>query len=575
MSIPRVETISCPKCQKTFKATYFESINTDLEPNVAQSVIDGSRFVARCPACGFTAHLEYDVLYHDIKRRTMIYVLHPQFDDYAKKTTEIKTAQLPNNYTSRIVSNIDALREKVSCLETNLDDRVVEVCKILLEHQLSEDHPTFHPTKAFFKCRDGNQIITFSNKDGNEISAYFATDLYRKVSRLIRDTLQKTKTSPFITIDSKWAQKIISSLSLESMQNGKGNTSRDDSESGYSELTEHPTESTLLHCPQCNHILPDDSDFCQYCGLNLNDIKKEKVTFHSQFEKPEVDKNECSNDSIKALQTAEVQVPIRSVAQAIVDDTGSAESPQNSSMGYTLGGSKQHKLQYCKRCGGEIDNESRKCMKCGKQYLNLKTILPVLLLSLLSLCLISIILIQFNNNKEILSHTHDLENVLGQKDRNIEELNTTVAFLEKSVEQKDARISTQKNRIYEIQEDLEKANELASDYDYICKALGFEDLGYSSDHFRSSEKIVYVNLKQTDRKFTLTAYWDQGGSVLVEYYPYGRTPTAEVKFDNNSWNTSTTMTVVPKSKGVTLAVFYNDVDDNYFPVLIIVGDQEE
>lgn len=45
---------------------------------------------------------------------------------------------------------------------------------------------------------------------------------------------------------------------------------------------------------------------------------------------------------------------------------------------------------------------------------------------------------------------------------------------------------------------------------------------------------------------------------------------ARVKFDKNEWSTSTTMTVIPNYEGVCVVTFSNDVDSKTFSVLIIV-----
>lgn len=75
-----------------------------------------------------------------------------------------------------------------------------------------------------------------------------------------------------------------------------------------------------------------------------------------------------------------------------------------------------------------------------------------------------------------------------------------------------------------------------------------------------------VNINERNRKFTLTANWSTGGTVSVGYS--GK--AAAVFFDNDSWTTSTEMTIFPLQEGVTAVTFINDVDSKTFKVLIIV-----
>lgn len=67
--------------------------------------------------------------------------------------------------------------------------------------------------------------------------------------------------------------------------------------------------------------------------------------------------------------------------------------------------------------------------------------------------------------------------------------------------------------------------------------------------------------------------------TLTANWTYGGTveidyssSAAWVEFDKNEWSTSTTMTVIPNYEGVCVVTFSNDVDSKTFSVLIIVTD---
>ena len=75
-----------------------------------------------------------------------------------------------------------------------------------------------------------------------------------------------------------------------------------------------------------------------------------------------------------------------------------------------------------------------------------------------------------------------------------------------------------------------------------------------------------VDKSETNRKFTLTANWTNGGTVSVDYSGL----SAFVSFDNDSWTTSTKMTIEPWREGVTAVTFSNNVDSKTFKVIIIV-----
>ena len=71
MSIPKKMTVKCSKCGAEIDVTVFESVNTDFAEDITEQIISGDLFNAKCDKCGFVSHLEYDVLYHDVKHGAM------------------------------------------------------------------------------------------------------------------------------------------------------------------------------------------------------------------------------------------------------------------------------------------------------------------------------------------------------------------------------------------------------------------------------------------------------------------------------------------------------------------------
>lgn len=134
-------------------------------------------------------------------------------------------------------------------------------------------------------------------------------------------------------------------------------------------------------------------------------------------------------------------------------------------------------------------------------------------------------------------------------------------------------IENQKIKISELEEleyEYEYYKGIADDYDRLCQTIvNNENLGYATNNFHSNESVIVIHENEFNRKFSLTANWNSGGNVSVGYYPI-ILPSATVSFDNDSWFTSTEMTINPKHTGVTKVTFSNDVDSNTFDIVIIV-----
>lgn len=134
----------------------------------------------------------------------------------------------------------------------------------------------------------------------------------------------------------------------------------------------------------------------------------------------------------------------------------------------------------------------------------------------------------------------------------------------------ESTVSSQKSEISSLNSQAGNNKDKAESYDDLISALSYGNIGYASSNFQSSESVIVVKKNEQNRKFILTANWSNGGTVDTSYSP--TLPTAYVSFDNDEWDTSTTMTVEPVRAGITTVTFSNDVDGRAFKVIIVVTD---
>lgn len=284
-----------------------------------------------------------------------------------------------------------------------------------------------------------------------------------------------------------------------------------------------------MKCYNCEHLLPDDSEFCQYCGKKItNELPLQESTDAKTIIEP-IDINESAELNSINVKKATVQiipsVIVKNPPAETVDESGENIIKQ------------KHRNKFCKLCGGQIDVNTKKCSGCGKQYFNgikfNKVLTTILILSAVILTSVIINIVQF----------------------------VEIGDLTDTVESQTSTISSQKSKI----DLLDKKSDY---YDTICRELSYGNVGYASNNFRVSEGVILIDKDEKDRKFTLTTSWSGSGKVSVSYSGY----SAKVSFDNESWNNSTKMTVEPKMAGITVVKFSNDVNSQTFKMIIIVKD---
>lgn len=106
----------------------------------------------------------------------------------------------------------------------------------------------------------------------------------------------------------------------------------------------------------------------------------------------------------------------------------------------------------------------------------------------------------------------------------------------------------------------------ADEYNSMYEILTTHNVGSATYNFQATEKMMVVKMGDTGHKFTLTAYWRDGGTVSIDY----SSPCATISFDKENFVKTTPMTIIPNSPGFTVATFSNSEDSNTFSMLIVV-----
>lgn len=140
MSERREEQVTCPRCHYDSPMTVWNSINADLDPELKEKLLDGELYHWKCEVCGLEIDVPFGTLYHDMEHKFMLF-----FSPWKEDEDKYKEIEVPipsgmgfKDYTFRSVFGMNEFREKISILETGLNDVAVERMKFFMKLDSTE-----------------------------------------------------------------------------------------------------------------------------------------------------------------------------------------------------------------------------------------------------------------------------------------------------------------------------------------------------------------------------------------------------------------------------------------------------
>jgi ribosomal protein S27E len=219
MSSHETIQVTCPNCRHEQAFEHWHSVNITLHPELRERVLSGELFTLACAKCGEETTVQKALLYNDMERGFMI-CLSPTEPPALPSSGMADMAKV----RLRRVETPAHLSEKIRIFEDGLDDRLIEIQKILVADLLREelrDEPLAllydgleeHP-------KEGRQIgfLVFLKKSVRKVSFPFA-EIYEDGVRLLDALRPKHTEEP-----GRWALVDAAGTKqwLASMENATG-----------------------------------------------------------------------------------------------------------------------------------------------------------------------------------------------------------------------------------------------------------------------------------------------------------------------------------------------------------------
>lgn len=211
----------CPQCGADQQAEVYQSANVTLEPELKERIFSLELFTVQCSNCSARLLNDGHLLYHDMEKNLMLQ-LHPdaQRSDWAEVASRDRQTMAgslevmggedaKNQPTFRSCFGLMELREKIELFDRELDDKVIELIKLVFLTQ-NLDKFADNPPPAYFvdQLEDRDLVLSvFDESKMEELGQVRipAAMLEKDFTELMADeSAIKAVAEPYVNIRKLW-----------------------------------------------------------------------------------------------------------------------------------------------------------------------------------------------------------------------------------------------------------------------------------------------------------------------------------------------------------------------------------
>ena len=206
--------VACPQCSEVSNEHLYISINATNDQQFREDLLSEKLLRWKCENCGYEGRFTYPLLYNDMKRRFMIYLI-PQIDRF-----QLEDRNLEDDYrnlkgiTKRATPDFNSFKEKVFIFESGLDDMAVELTKLAISETVAKKYGLKKVEEGYLSMYNReNNTMGFTFFVGEEHEPYVQSarlEVYARSAQIVSEICQNDKKlSGFLKIDREWAENTL------------------------------------------------------------------------------------------------------------------------------------------------------------------------------------------------------------------------------------------------------------------------------------------------------------------------------------------------------------------------------
>ncbi|HJJ42316.1 MAG TPA: CpXC domain-containing protein [Methanocorpusculum sp.] len=227
------DVIVCPKCGAEQMIHVVPSVNVTRDPDMREKVISGDLFMFTCDKCGFCGYAGFPFIYEDKETAGgfLIY-MEPDCEDRAVgiEAPDIADQIIYRDTPKRLVTNVNALKEKIFLFEEGLDDRVMELFKTLALTKLESDDEEHKPDELLFtefdRTEGSENIMLAAFKEGRYLGVLeLPYQLYQSCV-ITGDPIWDVQLKDCCAVDQIWIAERLETLENDERQKAKSDAEK-------------------------------------------------------------------------------------------------------------------------------------------------------------------------------------------------------------------------------------------------------------------------------------------------------------------------------------------------------------
>lgn len=216
MSKCTTSEISCPECGNKQNFVTWQNIVADLDPELKEKVLNGELFLFTCEKCGKKFPITYPCLYHDMAKHLLVYLTNDlesikEMNKALLDSPETFEIQSRQGYIYRAVSTVNELAEKIMIHDMELDDRVIEIIKMLILFKSGNDGMDVDSIAGMFyyPAKEHKHEIAIMFTDGKQSFIPVEEELIKETMDNLKDKIDENMEEGYQAINVEWVTKIL------------------------------------------------------------------------------------------------------------------------------------------------------------------------------------------------------------------------------------------------------------------------------------------------------------------------------------------------------------------------------